>query len=111
MITHLVVVVQGVLHRILDYSFENSTTRILSNGKYETEINIKKIGTVKMPIEVSVKTKNGLEVHKIIPGIKSSETVRFLTDSFIDKISLDPDEKLLETFRINNHSFFAFFRS
>ncbi|MDP6216347.1 MAG: M1 family aminopeptidase, partial [SAR324 cluster bacterium] len=93
----------------LDYSFEDSTTRTLSNGKYETIIMVNKIGAGKMPLVVELRTIDGREIRKILPGIKLQETIQFVTESFPDKISLDPDEQLLETSRINNHSF-KFFR-
>ena len=91
--------------KTLDYSFEDSATKTLSNGKYETEIKINKIGTAKMPIVVALRTKDGLEIRKMLPGIERQETVRFLTESYPEKVSLDPEEKLIETSRMNNHSF------
>ena len=93
----------------LDYSIEDSTTKTLTNGKYETEIMVNKIGVAKMPLVVALRTKNGREIRKMLPGIKPQESIQFVTESFPEKISLDPDEQLLETSRINNHSF-KFFR-
>ena len=89
----------------LDYSFEESNTKMLANGKYETEIKINKIGAAKMPIVVALKTIDGREIRKMLPGIERQETVSFLTSSFPETVSLDPEEKLLETSRMNNHSF------
>ena len=93
----------------LDYSIEDSNTKTLTNGKYETEIMVNKIGVAKMPLVVALRTKNGREIRKMLPGIKPQESIQFVTESFPEKISLDPDEQLLETSRINNHSF-EFFR-
>ena len=89
----------------MDYSFEDSTTRILPNGKYETEIIINKIGVAKMPVVVALRTKDGREIRKMLPGLERQETTLFVTESFPEKVSLDPDEQLLETSRMNNHSF------
>ena len=89
----------------LDYSFEDSTNRTLSNGKYETKIIINKIGAAKMPVVVALRTKDGKEIRKMLPGLERQETTRFVTESYPEKVSLDPDEKLLETSRMNNHSF------
>ena len=93
----------------LDYSFEDSITRTLPNGMYETEIKINKIGAAKMPVVVALRTKDGREIRRMVPGIKRQEKVFFQTAGFPEKISLDPEEKLLETSRINNHSF-SFYR-
>jgi len=93
----------------LDYSFEDSITRTLPDGMYETEIKINKIGAAKMPVVVALWTIDGKEIRKIVPGVKRQETVLFKTASFPEKVSLDPEEKLLETSRMNNHSF-SFYR-
>ena len=45
----------------------------------------------------------------MVPRIKRQETVLFQTEGFPEKVSLDPEERLLETSRINNHSF-SFYR-
>lgn len=89
----------------LDYSFEESKTKTLADGRYETEIIINKNGVAKMPVVVALRTKDGREIRRLLPGIKQQESVLFLTDSFPEKVSLDPEEELLETSRINNHSF------
>ena len=93
----------------LDYSFEDSITRTLPDGMYETEIKINKIGAAKMPVVVALWTKDGREIRRMVPGVKRQETVLFKTAGFPEKVSLDPEEKLLETSRINNHSF-SFYR-
>ena len=95
--------------KTLDYSFGESTTRTLPNGMYETEVIVKKIGLAQMPLIVSLKAKDGSEIRKLVPGIKNRDKIFFQTSSFPEKFSLDPDELLLETSRINNHSY-RFFR-
>ena len=91
--------------KTLDYGFESSSTRALPDGTYETEIVIYKNDAAKMPVVVALKTKDGKEVRRILPGIKQQETVLIKSQSFPDKVSIDPDEELLESSRINNHSF------
>ena len=58
-----------------------------------------------MPVVVAMKTKDGREIRSILPGIKQQEAVLIKSQSFPDKVSIDPDEVLLESSRINNHSF------
>ncbi|GIT72327.1 MAG: hypothetical protein Ct9H300mP28_21410 [Pseudomonadota bacterium] len=79
--------------------------KALPDGTYETEIVINKNDAAKMPVVVALKTKDGKEVRRILPGIKQQETVLIKSQSFPDKVSIDPDEELLESSRINNHSF------
>ncbi len=89
----------------LDYGFETSNTNILPDGTYETKIVINKKGNVQMPVVVALKTKDGQEFRKILSGIKQQDYVLIKSESPPDKISIDPDEVLLESSRINNHSF------
>ena len=93
----------------MDYSFDDSTTFMLPDGKYKTEITIKKIGSAKMPIVVALITKDGKEIRRMSPGLQIKEKLSFITDSYPDQVSLDPEEKLLEDSKTNNHSF-KFFR-
>jgi len=91
--------------KTLDYDFETSSTRNLPDGSYETEIVINKKGSAQMPFIVSMKTKDGREIRRVLPGIEDQDTIIINSQSYPDRISIDPDEKLLESSRVNNHSF------
>ena len=96
-------------NKTLDYSLQRVTVRELTNNFFEAEIVIKKIGSIKMPIEIAIETEDGKVFRKVTSGIKKKEKVFFITRSLPAKVSIDPDEKLMETSRINNHSV-KFFR-
>ena len=89
----------------LDYGFETSSTNHLPDGTFETEIVVNKKGETQMPVVVALETIDGREIRKIIPGIKKQETILIKSESSPEKVSIDPDEVLLESSRINNHSF------
>ena len=91
--------------KTLDYSLEESTTRKLIDGTYETKVTVNKNGTARMPIVVALILEDGKEVRKVLPGIDLQEIISFRTKSYPEKISIDPEEVLMETSRINNHSF------
>ncbi len=91
--------------KTLDYSFEEFKTIKLQNGFFETEVKIKKIGSAKMPFESVLTTTDGKEFRKMSSGIAREEILYFITKSYPEKFSIDPEEKLMETSRINNHSF------
>ena len=91
--------------KTLDYSFQGLMVRKLSNGFFETEVKVNKIGSAKMPFEVALITEDGNEYRKISSGIEEVDKIYFITNSYPEKFSIDPDEKLMETSRINNHSF------
>ncbi|MCH2293877.1 MAG: outer membrane protein assembly factor, partial [SAR324 cluster bacterium] len=65
----------------------------------------KKTDQARMPLVVMLTTEDGKKVHQFSLGDKKSEILFFRTKSPAKKVSLDPDEKLLESKRINNHSF------
>ncbi len=91
--------------KTLDYSFETSSTVHLPDGTFETEIVVNKKGETQMPVVVALKTIDGREIRKIVPGIKQQDTILIKSKSSPEKVSIDPDEVLLESSRINNHSF------
>ena len=61
--------------KTLDYDFGTSSTRNLPDGTYETELVINKKGSAQMPFVVSLKTKDGREVRRILPGIKDQDSI------------------------------------
>ena len=76
---------------------------------YETEIIINKNDAAKMPVVVALRTKDGREFRRTSPGLKQQEKVFIKTADYPEQVSIDPDEELLESSRINNHSF-SFYR-
>ncbi|HJO58225.1 MAG TPA: BamA/TamA family outer membrane protein, partial [Nitrospinaceae bacterium] len=89
----------------LDYALGSLKTQKLEEGDYLSEVEVEKRGKVRMPVDVMLLTEDGKEVNQIITGTKTKETIIFKTNSPPEKVSLDPDEKLLESKRVNNHSF------
>ena len=89
----------------LDYALGSLKTQKLEEGDYLSEVEVKKMDQARMPLEVMLLTEDGEQVQQFIRGDKKSETLFFRTKSPAEKVSLDPDEKLLESKRINNHSF------
>ncbi|MED5288430.1 MAG: hypothetical protein VX417_00465, partial [SAR324 cluster bacterium] len=89
----------------LDYALGNLKTQKKEGGDYLTEVEVKKTDRARMPLEVMLSTEDGEKIHQLILGDQKSETLFFTTKSPAKKVSLDPDEQLLESKRINNHSF------
>ena len=61
-----------------------------------------------MPLEVLLRTDDEKEYRQKIFSQRPLYIVEFRTQSPPDEVSLDPDEFLLETSRVNNHSFTFF---
>ena len=83
----------------------NLKTQKKEGGDYFTEVEVKKTDQARMPLEVMLTTEDGKKVHQLILGDQKSETLFFQTKSPAKKVSLDPNEQLLESKRTNNHSF------
>ena len=80
----------------LDYALRNLKTKKKEGGDYLTEVEVKKTDQARMPLEVMITTEDGKKVHQLILGDQKSETLFFRTKSPAKKVSLDPDEQLLE---------------
>ncbi|MBF0289789.1 MAG: BamA/TamA family outer membrane protein [SAR324 cluster bacterium] len=93
----------------LDYAIGNISEEELPNGQYKIQIVVEQLASATMPVDVQVSTDNGTVIHKYTRGQEKEETIIFITESPLDKVSLDPNEYLLELERVNNHSF-TFFR-
>lgn len=89
----------------MDYAIGPYDFQQLPNGLYETHLTVLRQDKAIMPVEVQILTENGEILWKRIQGRKRRETLTFISDSPPSKISLDPDEHLLELDRTNNHSF------
>ena len=93
----------------LDYAVGETVYEELSNGEFLIRVEVQKLGKAAMPIEVLLRTDDEKEHRKKIFSQRPLYIVEFRTQSPPDEISLDPDEFLLESSRVNNHSF-TFFR-
>ncbi len=60
-------------------------------------------GQIVMPVEVLVKWKNGPEKKILWEGQNPKEALTFSEKEPIEQVSLDPEEKLLDVDRTNNH--------
>jgi len=90
--------------KTLDYELGEITRKILPDGRYETQVNIRKLEKARMPVEVILTTDAKEVLRKRTLGNDGDETLTFVHRGEPDQISLDPDERLMETFRINNHA-------
>ncbi|MAC44347.1 MAG: hypothetical protein CL913_10470 [Deltaproteobacteria bacterium] len=93
----------------LDYAVGETAFEELPNGEFLIRVEVQKISKATMPIEVLLRTEDDKEHRKQIFSQRPLYIVEFRTQSPPYEISLDPDEFLLETSRVNNHSF-TFFR-
>lgn len=89
----------------LDYALGELQYDQLPSGDYLVRIEVRKLEDASMPLEVLLRTEDGQEYRQKIFSRRPLYIVQFRTQSPPDAISLDPDEHLLETSRVNNHSF------
>lgn len=89
----------------LDYAIEDLNYKNLSRDLYEVTVTIKRKGTAWMPYEVLLVTEKEQRYRKKGSGEDLFETITFYTESPPAKVSIDPEEQLLDSFRRDNHSF------
>ncbi|MEL0276309.1 MAG: M1 family aminopeptidase [Deltaproteobacteria bacterium] len=93
----------------LDYAVGETRFEELPNGEFLIRVEVQKLGDAEMPLEVLLRTEDEKEHRQKIFSQRPLYILEFRAQSPPDEVSLDPDEFLLETSRVNNHSF-TFFR-
>ena len=93
----------------LDYAVGETGFEELPNGEFLIRVEVQKLGDAEMPLEVLLRTEDEKEHRQKIFSQRPLYILEFRAQSPPDEVSLDPDEFLLETSRVNNHSF-TFFR-
>jgi len=88
----------------IDYAIGRIKKFQRPDGKWVTKANVKKLGNGIMPVEVALYTENDSVFTKRIDGVNKTESVNFLTASRPQKLLLDPRDKILDQFRLNNSS-------
>ncbi|MBD3275083.1 MAG: hypothetical protein GF372_07210 [Candidatus Marinimicrobia bacterium] len=87
----------------VDYALTDFESQPNENG-YSTRVQFKRVGEFVMPLEVEVRSADGSSVQ--VPWFDHTETgeVTVQTDSKVDRVVLDPDNKILDVNYLNNVS-------
>ncbi len=88
----------------LDYAVGELQTKQGADGGFYTAVEVLKQGEAWMPVEVLLQFEDGSLKRGVVGGRDTHEIVEFISASKPKSVSLDPEEKLLESNRINNHS-------
>jgi hypothetical protein len=86
-----------------DYSIEDVSTGRTSAGEHITTIRVRRLGQVAMPVQLRITLVNGEEVFREWDGVAKSETIEVRSAASARAVELDPEHRLLETNRVNNH--------
>jgi hypothetical protein len=89
----------------LDYAVGEVSYEEIAENRYLVRVEVLKPEEAVMPIDLVLRTDDEAEYRKRIFSRRSLYIVQFRTNSPPDEVSLDPQEYLLETSRVNNHSF------
>lgn len=88
----------------LDYAIGEVEEVENEEGGYEIRIPIERRAAISMPVQVVLETEDGQKHRQKTTGKKNTEVLTFLTDSGFEEASIDPEERLLELSRLNNHT-------
>jgi hypothetical protein len=89
---------------VCDYAVQGISSHRQDDGRrFETCVQVERLGDVRMPVEVTLETKGGETVTRRIDGLEDRTVVCFETPTPGARASLDPEGKILEVDRWNNH--------
>ena len=88
----------------VDYSLQEFTVRPGIGGIYHTTVKIEKHGTYHMPVTVKLSLENGETVRKRWFARRERGVVQFTTSDNPVKVTLDPDNRILDVNYMNNVS-------
>ncbi len=88
--------------RICDYRVDGVHTRSAGDG-YASTVRLRRVGAIVMPVDVRVVLEDGTTITRRWDGQARETTLDLHTSSPVRRVDVDPDQRLLETDRVNNH--------
>jgi len=88
----------------IDYAITSLKKNKQENGKWATKVNLKRCANGIMPVEVLLTTIDNKEYRQQWDGKDKTSSVTFLTSTKPKEAALDPNDIILDQFRINNYS-------
>ena len=79
-------------------------SRARTPGGYRTEILVGRTGSPRVPVEIEIELTSGAVLRRTWDGIAEEETLSFETPSAVVRATLDPDHRIPDGDRRNNHS-------
>jgi hypothetical protein len=71
---------------------------------YKTEVLLKRLGEIKIPMEVLIELKDGEKIEKIWDGQERWYKIELETKSKIESAIIDPENKIVLDMDVNNNS-------
>jgi hypothetical protein len=86
----------------VDYSI-SLIDRDAEDGVYSTEVRVERNGGAPQPVTVRATLRSGETVDREWSGADTSEVLVFQTEEPVRRVSIDPDHRLPDAGRLNNH--------
>lgn len=87
----------------IDYGIEDISTREGPEGDYVNEITLTKDGTLTAPVELEATLSSGETVSRRVTLESDREQVTMVEAEKITKATVDPESRVMDTNRLNNH--------
>ena len=87
----------------IDYGVSDLSSTKLGSGGYSNEIMVTKSGSLNSPVTLVAKLKSDKELRRTISLETESKTISWRTDEKIKRVSIDPNQFVMDTNRLNNH--------
>jgi hypothetical protein len=86
-----------------DYGVEDVSTERTSAGEHIAIITVRRLGRVAMPVQVRITLADGNVLWREWDGAAESERIEVRSATSVRAVELDPEHRILETNRVNNH--------
>lgn len=87
----------------LDYGIDSLTSEKIESGEYLTKIRVFKHGTLTAPTTLQLTLESDKTIRQQIQIKKDEKTISIVTQEKVVRASIDPEDRVMDTNRLNNH--------
>jgi len=85
-----------------DYAVEITSQQRKETG-YETAVAVSRVGGIAQPVDVEATLSSGATTRETWDGANTEGAVLFRTPSRVTRVTIDPDHRLPDSYRLNNN--------
>lgn len=88
---------EWIHERVLpDYTIANATSSPTADGTFQTTVTVRNRGTGSMPVEIGLRTDDGIQIEKVVIPSRGEGTVTATTPKAVTHVEIDPHKWLIK---------------
>jgi hypothetical protein len=88
---------EWIQERVLpDYTIANATSSPTADGTFQTTVTVRNRGTGSMPVEIGLRTDDGVQIEKVVIPSRGEGTVTATTPKAVTHVEIDPHKWLIK---------------